>query len=154
LGELPAEERPKLGERANQVKNVIENCLDRRKAALKEAGLKEKLKREAVDVTFPGNMLEMGRLHPLTLIWQEIRDIFIGMGFEIAEGPEVENEYYNFEALNIPAAHPSREMWDSFYLSHNLLLRTHTSPVQIRLMQSRKPPCALSRQANASAGMR
>lgn len=140
LGALSPEERPAMGERANQVKREIELWLDERKAMLKQASLQAQLKREAVDVTFPGRKADTGRLHPLTLIWHEIRDIFTGMGFEVAEGPEVESEYYNFEALNIPAAHPSREMWDTFYLNHELMLRTHTSPVQIRVMQNRKPP--------------
>lgn len=140
MGALSAEERPAIGRLANEVREFLE---DRIEQAGKELGRKElsaRLEREVIDVTVPGKRRELGRKHPLSIIMDEIKEVFIGMGFEIAEGPEVELDYYNFEALNIPKGHPSRDTQDTFYFNENILLRTQTSPVQVRVMENKKPP--------------
>lgn len=140
LKDLPAEERPRAGERLNQLRRLIEEKLDERLSAVKEQSKQRALKEERVDITLPGTRRERGRLHPLTLVIDEIIDVFWGMGFEIARGPDIEDDYHNFEALNIPKDHPARDMQDTFFVSNDRLLRTHTSPVQIRTMETRKPP--------------
>lgn len=140
MGRLSAEERPRVGKVANQVKGRIEQALEAREAQLRAGEAGARLAREAVDVTRSGRGLHPGGLHPVTLVVREILDIFVRMGFSIAEGPEVETEYYNFEALNIPADHPARDMQDTFYVAPGVVLRTHTSPVQVRIMESRQPP--------------
>ena len=140
LKDLPAEERPRAGERLNQLRRVVEARLDERLSAVKEQSRESALREERIDITLPGSRRERGRMHPLTLVIDEIIDVFWGMGFEIARGPDIEDDYHNFEALNIPKDHPARDMQDTFFVSDGRLLRTHTSPVQIRTMESRKPP--------------
>ncbi|HHV29270.1 phenylalanine--tRNA ligase subunit alpha [Acetivibrio mesophilus] len=140
MGALSPEERPIIGQLANEVRASIEGRLEEVKSELtkKERGLK--LEKEVIDVTMPGNRKMLGKKHPLSIVIDEIKDVFIGMGYEIAEGPEVELDYYNFEALNIPKNHPARDVQDTFYINNNILLRTQTSPVQIRVMENKKPP--------------
>ena len=140
MGGLSAEERPKIGQLANEVRAFIEQDLVKRAAELKEQELTKKLEREKLDVTMPGTHHELGSKHPLSIELDAIKEIFIGMGFEIEEGPEVEFDYYNLEALNIPKDHPARDTQDTFYINENILLRTQTSPVQVRVMEKQKPP--------------
>lgn len=140
MGELTPEERPKIGALANTVREDIEKVLEYKKTEAEIKKQNEKLKTEVIDVTMPGKMLNTGALHPLTQVIQEVEDIFIGMGFELAEGPEIELDYYNFEALNIPKNHPARDTQDTFYINDNVLLRSQTSPVQIRVMEKKQPP--------------
>src|ERR1043166_6041094 len=140
LKDLPAEERPRAGEQLNQVKRILEQRLDERLNVVKEELKARVLGETKIDITLPGTRLERGRVHPLTLVIDEIIDVFWGMGFEIARGPDIEDDYHNFEALNIPKDHPARDMQDTFFVSNGYLLRTHTSPVQIRTMEKRKPP--------------
>ncbi len=140
MGALSAEERPVIGQIANEVRTSLEQGIADVRERLEREILNEKLKTEVIDVTIPGKTKPLGKKHPLTSVLDEIKDIFIGMGYEIAEGPEVELDYNNFEALNIPKNHPARDTQDTFYISENVVLRTHTSPVQIRHMQSNKPP--------------
>jgi phenylalanyl-tRNA synthetase alpha chain len=140
MGSLPPEERPAMGQAANEVKAAIEAALAARKAELAGAERGQKFAREAVDVTRPGRAPYRGGLHPLTTVIREILGIFSRLGFDVAEGREVELEYYNFEALNIPADHPARDMQDTFYIAPGVVLRTHTSPVQVRVMEKKKPP--------------
>jgi phenylalanyl-tRNA synthetase alpha chain len=140
LGQLPAEERPAAGERINVVKRQIDSALADRKAALVDASLNAKLAAEAVDVTLPGRRQSTGGLHPITQTIDRIASIFAGSGYAVAEGPEIEDDYHNFEALNIPAHHPARAMHDTFYIDPATVLRTHTSPVQVRVMEAGKPP--------------
>jgi phenylalanyl-tRNA synthetase alpha chain len=140
LADLPAEERPQAGQELNQLRRVVEEHLDERLAVIKEQSQERALKEEKIDITLPGRRWERGRAHPLTLVLDEIIDVFWGMGFEIARGPDIEDDYHNFEALNIPKDHPARDMQDTFFVSNDRVLRTHTSPVQIRTMEARKPP--------------
>ncbi len=140
MGQLSAEERPVIGALANEIRSTIENEIDTKKAELSAKMEEEKLKAEVIDVTMPGKAQKEGKLHPLTKVMNNIKDTFIGMGFEIAEGPEVELDYYNFEALNIPANHPARDTQDTFYISDNIVLRTQTSGMQVRVMEKKKPP--------------
>jgi phenylalanyl-tRNA synthetase alpha chain len=140
MKDVPAEERPRRGEQLNQLRRVIEERLGERLSAVQRQVQARALADERVDITLPGTRLARGSLHPLTLVIDEIVDIFHGMGFEIARGPDIEDDYHNFEALNIPKDHPARDMQDTFFVSNGRLLRTHTSPVQIRTMESRKPP--------------
>ncbi|NLM72411.1 MAG: phenylalanine--tRNA ligase subunit alpha [Clostridiaceae bacterium] len=140
MGALSAEERPVIGQMANDVRIALEEGIADVRARLEREILNNKLKTEVIDVTIPGRTKPLGKKHPLTSVLDEIKDIFIGMGYEIAEGPEVELDYNNFEALNIPKNHPARDTQDTFYISENVVLRTHTSPVQIRHMQSHNPP--------------
>lgn len=130
MKDLSAEERPVIGQLANDVREALEKAIEERRGVLEKEALEEKLKAETLDVTLPGRPLRQGVVHPLNQIIEEVEDIFIGLGFEVAEGPEVETDYYNFEALNLPKEHPARDMQDSFYITDELLLRTHTSPVQ------------------------
>lgn len=140
MGQLSAEERPIIGALANTVRENVENYIEERSILLKEKELQEKLLCEKLDVTLPSNKKSVGRLHPITQVENKMKEIFLGMGFEIVEGPEVESAHNNFDALNAPADHPSRDFQDTFYISPSTLLRTQTSPVQIRTMQDKKPP--------------
>lgn len=139
MGALSADERPVIGQLANEVRESIEEEIRQKTVALKEAEKEARLRQETIDVTLPGRPFQIGRRHPLTAVLDEIKEIFLGLGFEIAEGPEVELDYYNFEALNFPADHPARDMQDSFYIDAGVLLRTHTSPVQPRVMEKKAP---------------
>lgn len=137
MGKLPAEERPKMGALVNVVREEVTSILDARLVVLEDAAIQQQLENESIDVTLPGRPAKTGNHHPLTRVVEEIEDLFISMGYEIAEGPEVEKDYYNFEALNLPKGHPARDMQDSFYISEDVLLRTHTSPVQARTMEAK-----------------
>ncbi|MGR6835603.1 phenylalanine--tRNA ligase subunit alpha [Syntrophomonas erecta] len=139
LKELSAEQRAEVGKVANQLKGDLENLITSRAEEIKQRELDLRLAKEAIDVTLPGQPILSGGKHPLSLVLEEMIDIFTGMGFAVAEGPEVETDYYNFEALNIPKNHPARDMQDSFYISEEVLLRTHTSPVQVRTMEKLAP---------------
>ena len=140
MGKLSAEERPVIGQLANQVRADIDQMLEQTKTDLEAKALDIRLAGETLDVTLPGQKKPLGKKHPLTIVLDELKEIVVGMGFEIATGPEVELDYYNFEALNIPKDHPSRDTQDTFYISDNVLLRTQTSPMQIRTMEKKKPP--------------
>jgi phenylalanyl-tRNA synthetase alpha chain len=140
LGEVPASERPAMGQAANNVKDRIEEKIKEKLAFIRNEKKSEKLRKERIDVTLPGRRKRLGTKHPISIVIEEITEIFAGLGFQVAEGPEIELDYYNFEALNIPKDHPARDMQDSFYISENTLLRTHTSPVQIRTMLKQAPP--------------
>jgi phenylalanyl-tRNA synthetase alpha chain len=140
LGTLPPNERPEFGKLLNQTKNKIKAILEKKKQELQLKSEQEKLKGEYVDITMPGKTVQVGARHILFQVMEEIEDIFIGMGFEIADGPEIETEYYNFDALNTPEWHPARELSDTFYLKNGKLLRTQTSPVQVRVMEKYPPP--------------
>ena len=143
VGQLPAEDRPEAGKVCNDVKRRLADALQDRQQFFAEADRRRRLAEERIDVTLPGRPLPTGHLHPLTRGRREILAIFLSMGFEVASGPDMEDEYHNFEALNIPADHPARDMQDTFYLRDGGLLRTHTSPVQIRAMRDRQPPLAV-----------
>ncbi|MFE4141893.1 phenylalanine--tRNA ligase subunit alpha [Peribacillus sp. YIM B13472] len=138
MGKLSAEERPKIGALANEVREAIATKIEEKQKALETAAVNAKLATETIDVTLPGRPVNKGNLHPLTRVVEEIEDLFIGMGYTVAEGPEVESDYYNFEALNLPKSHPARDMQDSFYITDEILMRTHTSPVQARTMEKHK----------------
>ncbi|MBK3493521.1 phenylalanine--tRNA ligase subunit alpha [Viridibacillus sp. YIM B01967] len=138
MGKLPAEERPKMGALVNVVRQEVTEVLEARAQLLEEKAIQEQLEKESIDVTLPGRPLKVGSKHPLTKVVEEIEDLFISMGYEIAEGPEVEKDYYNFEALNLPKGHPARDMQDTFYISEEILLRTQTSPVQARTMEKKQ----------------
>jgi len=140
MREIPKEERPSFGQRVNALRDKLEAEFSQREEKLKKKELERKISGERVDVTMPGHKTQKGTLHPVTLVKNELVDIFAGMGFEIFEGPEIENDYYNFTALNTPADHPARDMQDTFYLTNSLLLRTQTSAGQIRMMEQKKPP--------------
>ena len=140
LGKLPKEERPEAGQKINQIKVVIQKALEKRKSDLQDALINEQLKNETVDISLPGRGQGLGSLHPITLTLNRIQEYFKQFGFVVEEGPEVEDEFHNFEALNIPDHHPARAMHDTFYFDDKLLLRTHTSSVQIHVMQEQKPP--------------
>jgi phenylalanyl-tRNA synthetase alpha chain len=138
MGRLSAEERPLIGQLANDVRTSLEKRMEELRGELQRQVLKQRLEEERIDVTLPGVRQRFGGKHPLQLVIQQIEDIFIGMGFEVAEGPEVETDHYNFERLNLPKNHPARDMQDSFYITDEILLRTHTSPVQARAMEQMK----------------
>lgn len=138
MGALSADERPLIGQVANDVRAAIETVIEEKQAAYQHQETENRLRAETIDVTLPGRPSTQGAVHPINKIVQEIEDIFLGMGFTIAEGPEVERDYYNFEALNLPKDHPARDMQDSFYITDEILMRTHTSPVQVRTMEARK----------------
>jgi len=140
LGALSREERPEAGKAINRMKGWVEEALKNRQQAIKARLQREKVAGERIDITLPGRRTPLGRHHPVTMVSRQIREIFEGMGFEVAHGPEVELDYYNFEALNIPKHHPARDMQDTFYISENVVLRTHTSPVQVRTMEKQQPP--------------
>lgn len=140
MKDVPAEDRPKMGQLINEVKTAIEDAFDQKAAHLKDEKKKKAISEEKIDVTLPGRSLPIGAKHPVSQVMEEIISIFEKMGFEVAEGPEIETDYYNFEALNIPKNHPARDMQDTFYISDDIVLRTHTSPVQIRVMEKEEPP--------------
>lgn len=140
LGMLPEADRREIGKRANQVKEDLETRIEETFLSIRERERKEALQKEKVDVTLPGRRVPVGKKHPLTQTLEEIIDIFSRLGFEVVEGPEVELDYYNFEALNIPKGHPAREMQATFFISEEVVLRTHTSPVQVRTMEKKRPP--------------
>ncbi len=140
LGALSPEERPIIGQVVNTVKGELEVKIDSAALQIREAKKAEKLRAERIDVTLPGRRQPIGTRHPITLVIEEITAIFAGLGFTVAEGPEIEHDFYNFEALNFPKDHPARDMQDTFFISDTILLRTHTSPVQIRTMLEQEPP--------------
>ncbi|MDF2182088.1 phenylalanine--tRNA ligase subunit alpha [Neptuniibacter sp. CAU 1671] len=140
LGGLSAEERPKAGALINEAKDALQDAINLRKTTLESAALEAKLAAETIDVTLPGRGQNLGGLHPITRTLQRIEAFFTGIGYSVEEGPEIEDDYHNFEALNIPSHHPARAMHDTFYFNANTLLRTHTSGVQVRTMETQKPP--------------
>lgn len=140
MGKLSAEERPVMGQLANAVRTDIESAISKQQRTIAEAELTQKLQSETLDITLPGKQKKIGGLHPLTIVENEIKEIFLGMGFSVADGPEVEYDYYNFEALNLPPDHPARDTQDTFYITDNILLRTQTSSVQVHVMEQQKPP--------------
>ncbi|UCG79365.1 MAG: phenylalanine--tRNA ligase subunit alpha [Nitrospirota bacterium] len=140
LGDLPAEDRPEAGKRINEAKNLFEARIKEALSDIQSREIKQKLTSESIDITLPGISPEPGGRHPISRILDEVIEIFVSMGFGVEEGPEVELDFYNFEALNIPRDHPARDMQDTFYINDDMVLRTHTSPVQVRVMQERKPP--------------
>ena len=140
LGSLPESERREIGKKANEVKEDLEKRIEETLLQIRERERSEALKREKIDVTLPGRRIPAGKKHPITQIFDEVIDIFSRLGFEVAEGPEVELDYYNFEALNIPRGHPAREMQATFFISDDVVLRTHTSPMQVRTMEEKRPP--------------
>jgi phenylalanyl-tRNA synthetase alpha chain len=143
LGKLSAEERPAAGQAINKAKGQVQQALEGRKQALQEAALNARLEAEKIDVTLPGRGQATGGLHPVTMTLERIESLFSQLGFSIAEGPEIEDDFHNFEALNIPESHPARAMHDTFYFDAHTLLRTHTSPVQVRAMEQQQPPLRL-----------
>ncbi|WP_027724120.1 phenylalanine--tRNA ligase subunit alpha [Tuberibacillus calidus] len=138
MGKLSPEERPVIGQLANDIRNAIQAAIEDKQRKLEEEAIQKRLASETIDVTLPGRVMPKANIHPLTAIVEEIEDLFIGMGFSVEEGPEVETDYYNFEALNLPKDHPARDMQDSFYITEDLLLRTQTSPVQARSMEKHR----------------
>ena len=140
LGALAADERPKAGALINAAKQELADRLNSKRATLEAAALNARLEAERIDVTLPGRAVDFGGLHPITKTIERVEDFFAGMGFEVVEGPEIEDDYHNFEALNIPAHHPARAMHDTFYIDDTHVLRTHTSGVQVRTMEARQPP--------------
>jgi phenylalanyl-tRNA synthetase alpha chain len=139
LGSVVPEERPRVGSAANELRLELEKLFLGKEQLLRDASMGDKWAKEQLDITLPGRPASLGQKHPLTLINDEIKEIFIGLGFQVAHGPEIESDYYNYEALNFPADHPARDMQDSFYITPEYLLRTHTSPVQIRVMEKLAP---------------
>jgi len=140
MKDVPTQDRPKMGVMINEVKTFVEELFDNKSYEIKEEKKKRAIAEEKIDVTLPGRSLPVGSKHPVSQVMEEIVTIFERMGFEVAEGPEIETDYYNFEALNIPKNHPARDMQDTFYISEDIVLRTHTSPVQIRVMEKQEPP--------------
>ncbi|MBE0598550.1 MAG: phenylalanine--tRNA ligase subunit alpha [Desulfuromonadales bacterium] len=140
MGQLSSEDRPLIGALANRIKEELERTIDVRGEALRRAEISRRLVSERIDVTLPGRRSFAGSKHPITLVAEEIGEIFTSLGFAVEEGPEVEKDFYNFEALNIPKDHPARDMQDTFYISDEVVLRTHTSPVQVRTMLQQPPP--------------
>ena len=140
MGSVSPEERPKIGQLVNEVRETIESAIEEKKTELASKALEMKLKAQTIDVTVPGKEIPVGRRHPLAQTEKTMRDVFVGLGFTVAEGPEVEYDYYNFEALNLPKNHPARDTQDTFYITDNILLRSQTSPVQVRVMEKQKPP--------------
>ena len=140
MGALPPEERPIAGQMVNEARARIEAAIEARKAKIHNAEKEAQLKKETLDVTMPGKERALGAMHPMNIVLSDLLDIFTGMGFEVVEGPEVEYDHYNFELLNLPKNHPARDAQDTFYIDDNIVLRTHTSPVQARIMTTRKPP--------------
>ncbi len=140
LGTLTPEERPKVGKRVNEAKVALQQELESRKSLLGQVAMESRLKDDALDVTLPGRASSVGGLHPVTRTMLRIEELFAQIGFDVEEGPEIEDDFHNFEALNIPESHPARAMHDTFYFDERTLLRTHTSPVQIRVMKEKAPP--------------
>jgi len=140
IGTLPPEQRPEFGQKVNKAKKRVEKLLEGKAEKVKEAAYRKAVTQEAIDLTMPGRKTNFGSLHPITKVWRELEDIFMSLGFEVAEGNDIEDEFHNFDALNTPPDHPARELSDTFYIKDDVLLRTQTSTVQIRVMQSHKPP--------------
>ncbi len=140
MKDLSPEERPVVGQSVNEIRDEIEQKLEEKKASMEEAELEKRLSEEVIDVTLPAHRNMIGHRHPNTIVLDEVERIFVGMGYEVVEGPEIEYDYYNFEALNIPEGHPARDEQDTFYINDDILLRTQTSPVQIRMMEERELP--------------
>lgn len=140
MGTLSADERPVIGKISNEIRDYISKSIEGKTAKLRFAETQNKLQSEKIDVTLPGKKIRLGHKHPMSIILDEVKDIFIGMGFNVVEGPEIESDYYNFEALNLSKNHPARDTQDTFYIDENTLLRTQTSSVQIRTMKKQKPP--------------
>ncbi len=140
MGTLSADERPVIGKISNEMRNYISKSIEEKTAKLRFAETQNKLQSEKIDVTLPGKKIRLGHKHPMSIILDEVKDIFIGMGFNVVEGPEIESDYYNFEALNLSKNHPARDTQDTFYIDENTLLRTQTSSVQIRTMEKQEPP--------------
>jgi phenylalanyl-tRNA synthetase alpha chain len=140
LGKLPAEQRPAAGEYINETKRQIQNALDTRRDSIVEKALEQQLAKETIDISLPGRRQSSGGLHPVSRTIDRIKQLFESVGYSVAEGPEIEDDYHNFEALNIPGHHPARAMHDTFYINPTTVLRTHTSPVQVRVMEKGKPP--------------
>ncbi|MEG2377078.1 MAG: phenylalanine--tRNA ligase subunit alpha, partial [Clostridia bacterium] len=140
MGRLSADLRPVIGQLANEVRTQIEGAIEAASKNIEAAALEARLRNERIDVSMPGKCPTLGHKHPMSIVLDETQDIFLGMGFELVEGPEVELDYYNFEALNLPKNHPARDTQDTFYISENILLRTQTSPVQVRYMEKHQPP--------------
>lgn len=140
MGSIPADQRPLVGQMVNRLKSELEQLYDQKETELEQQVLQKRMQMEALDITLPGRKPKIGSLHPLTLVLDEIKQIFIAMGYQVVEGPEIETDYYNFEALNIPKDHPARDMQDTFYITEEFLLRSQTSPVQIHVMEGQEPP--------------
>lgn len=140
MGEVSPEERPVIGSLINEAKEVIENLIKEKEENLRNAELNEQLKKETIDVTFPSKQRSVGSIHPITKIIDEVKEIFLGLGYEVADGPEVETAHYNFDQLNTPLGHPARDLQDTFYITDDIVLRSQTSPVQARVMENQKPP--------------
>ena len=140
MKDLTPEERPVIGSLVNQVRDLIENLISEKEKELKREELERRLQTENIDVTEPGKRVKLGSIHPITQIINEVEDIFLGMGYEIADGPEVEKTIYNFDKLNTPADHPARDVQDTFYITEDIVLRSQTSPVKARVMENQKPP--------------
>jgi len=140
MGKLSADERPVIGQLANKVRSDIEQAITEKIAVLRAEAQEKKIKSESIDITLPGKPHSLGKLHPMTVVENEIKEIFMGMGFNIADGPEVDDDYHVFEALNLPPDHPARDTQDTFYITDNILLRTQTSSVQVHVMENQKPP--------------
>jgi len=140
ISQLPKQERPVIGKIANEIRQNLNQEFDQVTVRLKQKEQEDSLTAETIDITLPGRRPQLGRKHPITQTIDRMQEIFLGMGFTIAEGPEIETDYYNFEALNTPKHHPARDMQDTFYISENILLRTQTSPMQIRFMEKHSPP--------------
>jgi phenylalanyl-tRNA synthetase alpha chain len=140
IGKLSQKERPIIGKLTNEIKRYLEEEIERRSEIIKEKSLKERLKSDWIDTTLGGKKPLIGKSHPITQVLEEITNIFVALGFSVVEGPEIELDYYNFEALNLPKDHPARDMQDTFYVTDDIVLRTHTSSVQIRVMENQKPP--------------
>jgi len=140
MGSVPADQRPKIGQMVNDVRQTLESAIEARQKELRRAEKELRLKSEAIDVTMPRPERSAGSLHPMNIALEKMIEVFVGMGYEVVEGPEVEFDHYNFELLNIPKNHPARDAQDTFYVDDNIVLRTHTSPVQARIMTTQKPP--------------
>jgi phenylalanyl-tRNA synthetase alpha chain len=140
LGGLSPEERPKIGSMVNQVRDELEKSIENAEKSMKEKALEQRLEKEKIDVTMPSNNIQLGSVHPITQVIEDVKEIFLGMGYSIADGPEVERTYYVFDQLNTPIDHPARDLQDTFYVTEDVILRTQTSSVQIRTMENQKPP--------------
>ena len=140
MGSLPAEERPVVGSLVNEARDFIESKLSQKEKEIKEKLLEERLKTEKIDITMPSKKVELGSIHPITQIINDVKEIFIGLGYEIADGPEIELATYNFDKLNTPPDHPARDIQDTFYITDSIVLRSQTSPMQARVMEQQKPP--------------
>ncbi len=140
MGEVAPEERPVIGSLINEAKEEIENLIKQKEGNLKNAQMNEQLKKETIDVTFPSKQKSIGSIHPITKIIDEVKEIFLGLGYEVADGPEIETAHYNFDQLNTPIGHPARDLQDTFYITDDIVLRSQTSPVQARVMETKKPP--------------